>query len=93
MSNLLVLGHNLYGLFRQHHNRHRRRITGARPRFQNAQVTTGALLEAWTNFREQLADNFLVTQTIKRQTAIRDAVLLRKRNQRLDDTAQFFCFG
>src|SRR5210317_190225 len=88
----LFLGGCLRGLLREHDDCHRRGIARTRTRLQDTQVTTRAFLEARTNFREELAYNFLVAQTVESETAVRDAVFLRERNERLDDTAQFFDF-
>jgi hypothetical protein len=83
----------LLSLLRQHDDRHRRRVTRARPGLQNTQVASRALLEPGTDFRKQFANDFLVAKTVERQAAISDAVFLRQRNQRLYDTAQFFGFS
>jgi hypothetical protein len=56
-------------LLGEHDNRHRRCVSRARARLENTQVAARALLEARADFREQLADDFLVPQAIEREAA------------------------
>ena len=55
-------------LFGQHNDCHRRCIARPRPRLEYAQVTTRTILEARPDVAEKLADRFLVTQAIERET-------------------------
>ena len=56
-------------------------------------VTAGPRLEARTQIGEQLFDHRLIPQTGIGETALRQRISLGKRDQRLDDPAQFLGLG
>src|SRR6204780_1014537 len=75
------------------HERHRRRITGPRHHAQDAGVAARAGTEARTQVGEQLVHDGAVAQPRKRQAAVRVAVGLAERDQRLDHAPQLLRLG
>src|SRR5690606_13243897 len=75
-------------LIEQLDQRHRRRVARPEAHLEDAQIPARPLLEARPELVEQLADRGFVAQPIERETTAADAVLLRERDQRLDDPAQ-----
>src|SRR5690606_28025788 len=68
--------------------RHRRRIAAPVAHLQNAEIPARPLPEPRPELGEQPPDRGLVTQPIERETAAARPVLLRERDQRLDDAPQ-----
>src|SRR3989338_6196957 len=72
---------------------HRRIIALTKTEFENAQVAAVACRVTRTEFVEQLANHFAVTQTGKCETAICQARILAQRQDGFRNTAQFLGFG
>ena len=72
---------------------HRRHVAIAETRFQNAGISTGAVLVAWAQFIEQLGDHFAVAQPGKSHATLVHTVALGHGDERLGDAAQLLGFG
>src|SRR5690606_36914070 len=72
-------------LIEQLHERHRRRVARPIPHLQDPEIAARTVLEARPELGEELADRRLVAQPRERETPTAHAVLLRERDQRLDD--------
>src|SRR6185437_7157713 len=72
---------------------HGRVVAGTEAALEDAQVATGTLAVARTQFDEQLADRFLVAQARESQAAVGNAIGLGERDQRLGHAAQFLRLG
>src|SRR5690606_29979122 len=75
-------------LIEQLHQRHRRRVARPVAHLQDPEIPARTILEARPELVEELADRRVVAQPIEREAPTADAVLLRKRDQRLDDAPQ-----
>src|SRR5690348_17185150 len=70
------------------HKSHLGIVTRTGQHAENASVAARTSLEARAEVSEQLLNHFAIAQSRERQAAVRLVILLRERNERLDDPAK-----
>ena len=81
------------GAIHQFNKGHRCIVANAETHFQNTQVTAVTVRVTRADFSKQLDDDLAVAQAIERETLVGQRIVLGKRDDGLDDTAQLLGLG